>query len=167
MKARVAFATAVALILATVIPLIARATSTSTITIVMAGPAVSVDITVEPAGWQISGVSLNSSYARDFTLTNTGTVDVETSIAGTDAVGSGYEWKLDTSPGQNQYEIQYEIDGPSGDGNVTLAPDAFIDRLREGAARDFSLTVRTPTGGGVPVAGEAVEATVTIRAVER
>jgi hypothetical protein len=166
MKARVTFAAALAFVLVTVVPLIARAT-TSTITIVMTGPAISVDISVEPTGWQISGVRLNSSYARSFTLTNTGTVEVETSIVGTNAEGSGYEWLLDTSPGQNRYEVEYDVEGPGQDGNVTLEATDFIERLTEGQSRDFSLTVKTPTAGDVPAAGEALEATVSISAVAR
>ena len=167
MKARVTFAAALALMLVAVVPLLVRAASTSAITIVMTGPAISVDISVEPTEWEISGVRLNSSYARSFTLTNTGSVDVATSIAGTDAEGSGYEWVLDTSPGQNRYEIEYDVEGQGRDGNVTPEPAGFIEKLTDGESRDFSLTVKTPTTGDVPAAGEALEATVSIRAVAR
>jgi hypothetical protein len=109
--------------LAVAIPLVARANNDATITITMSGPAVAIDIEVEPAEWAIESVQLNSSYAKDFTLVNRGSVKVDTTIAGTDAEGFGYRWRLRTFSGNNTYEIEYNIEGFGG----TTEQEFFAD----------------------------------------
>ena len=153
-------------VLALSIPIVALANNEATITITMSGPAVAIDIEVEPAEWEIESVQLNTSYIKDFTLINRGSVSVDTTIAGTDAEGSGYRWRLRTLPGNNIYEIEYDIEGIGGTGNVTTAPTDFVQDLGEDQSKDFSLTVKTPTSGDSPGGGEAVQAIVTIHAVQ-
>ncbi len=157
---------ALAAVLAVAIPIMAQAASDATITITMSGPAVAINIEVEPAEWAIESVQLNSSYAKNFTLVNHGSVKVDTTIAGTDAEGSGYRWRLRTLPGNNMYEIEYDVEGPGGTGNVTTTPADFVQDLEEGESRDFSLTVKTPSSGDSPGGGEAIQAIVTIHAVQ-
>lgn len=161
-------AAAIALVLAAAVPAIVHATDdTATVTITMTGPAIAVDISAAPTGWEIRGVRLNASFSNSFTLSNVGSVTVDTTVAGTDATGPGFEWTLDTEPGDNQYEIEYDIDGPGGQGNVTTDPDDFVDGLAAGQSIDFGLTVKTPSAGDIPLGNESMQATVTIRAIER
>lgn len=153
-------------IIALSIPIVALAGSDATITITMSGPAVAIDIEVTPEEWQIEAVDLNSSYLKDFTLVNRGSVRVDTTIMGTDAEGAGYRWRLGTSPGNNRYEIEYDIGGAGGTGNVTTTPTDFVQNLNKNQSKRFSLTVKTPTSGDLPGAGESIEATVAIHAVQ-
>ena len=153
-------------VLAVAIPITVQAANNATITITMSGPTVAIDIEVEPAEWAIDSVQLNSSYTKDFTLVNHSSVRVDTTIAGTDAEGSGYRWRLRGFPGNNAYEIEYDIEGFGGDGNVTTTPTDFVQDLEEGQSKDFSLTVKTPSSGDSPGGGEALQATVTIHAVQ-
>jgi hypothetical protein len=153
-------------VLAVAIPITVRAANDATITITMSGPAVAIDIEVEPAEWTIDSVRLNSSYTKDFTLVNHSSVRIDTTIAGTDAEGSGYRWRLRAFPGNNAYEIEYDIEGFGGDGNVTTTPTDFAQDLEEGQSKNFSLTVKTPSSGDSPRGGEALQATVTIHAVQ-
>ncbi len=153
-------------LLAVAIPFVVRAANDATITITMSGPAVAIDIQVEPAEWEIESVQLNSSYTKDFTLLNRGSVRVDTTILGTDAEGTGYRWRLRTSPGNNTYEIEYDIDGFGGIGNVTTTPADFVQNLEKNHSMDFSLTVKTPTSGDSPGGGESIQAIVTIHAVQ-
>lgn len=166
MKAKGLLLLALAAVIALSIPIVASAGSDATITITMSGPAVAIDIEVTPAEWQIDSVTLNSSYLKDFKLINRGSVKVDTTIVGTNAEGSGYRWWLSTSPGRNQYEIEYAIEGFGGAGNVTTSPTDFVQDLNKNQSKRFSLTVKTPTSGDAPGAGESIEATVTIHAVQ-
>ena len=152
--------------LAVALPMVALAHDDATITITMSGPAVAIGIEVEPAEWTIESVQLNSSYIKDFTLINLGSVRVDTTIAGTNAGGSGYRWILRAFPGDNMYEIEYDIEGSEGTGNVTTIPSDFMQDLEGGQSKKFSLTVKTPTSGDSPGGGEAVQAIVTIHAVQ-
>jgi hypothetical protein len=153
-------------VLAVAIPIAARAANDATITITMSGPTVAIDIEVEPAEWSIESVQLNSSYTKDFTLVNHSSVRIDTTIAGTDAEGSGYRWRLRGFPGNNAYEIEYDIEGFGGDGNVTTTPTDFVQNLEQDQSKNFSLTVRTPSSGDSPGGGEALQAIVTIHAVQ-
>jgi len=155
-----------AAVLAVAIPLVALANDDATITITMSGPAVAIDIEVEPAEWAIESVQLNSSYAKDFRLVNHGSVRVDTTIVGTDAEGSGYRWRLRAFSGNNMYEIEYDIEGFGGTGNVTMIPTDFVLDLEGGQSKNFSLTVKTPSSGDSPGGGEAIQAIVTIHAVQ-
>ena len=149
---------------------IAYAASNATITIKMAGPAVVidiVDISAAPASWEIKPVQLNSSYSKAFTLTNSGNVRVDTTIVGTDASGFGYHWVLDDHADNNQYIIEYDVEGETGTYNVVTTQADFVQNLAEGQSNNFLLTVKTPTSGDLPGAGEAMQATVTIHAVKR
>ena len=157
---------ALAAVIVLSIPIVALAGSDATITITMSGPAVAIDIEVTPDEWQIDPVELNSSYLKDFTLINRGSVKVDTTIMGTNAEGTGYRWWLGTFPGYNQYEIEYDIEGAGGTGNVATAPTDFVQDLSKNQSKRFSLTVKTPTSGDSPGAGESIEATVTIHAVQ-
>lgn len=148
---------------------IAHAASNATITITMAGPAVVidiVDISAAPASWEIKPVQLNSSYSKAFTLTNSGNVRVDTTIVGTDASGSGYHWVLDDHTGNNQYIIEYNVEGQTGTYNVITTPVDFVQNLAVEQSKNFLLTVKTPTAGELPEAGEAMQATITIHAVK-
>jgi len=165
-KAKGLLLTALVAVIALSIPIVALAGSDATITITMSGPAVAIDIEVTPAEWQIDAVELNSSYLKDFTLVNRGSVKVDTTIMGINAEGSGYRWRLGTSPGNNQYEIEYDIEGAGGTGNVTTTPADFVQDLNKNQSKRFSLTVKTPTSGDLPGAGESVQAIVTIHAVQ-
>ena len=166
MKAKGLLLTALVALIALSIPIVALAGSDATITITMSGPAVAIDIEVTPAEWQIESVELNSSYLKDFTLVNRGSVKVDTTIMGTNAEGSGYRWWLGTFPSYNQYEIEYDVEGTGGTGNVTTNPTDFVQDLGKNQSKRFSLTVKTPTSGDSPGAGESIEATVTIHAVQ-
>ncbi|HEY32150.1 MAG TPA: hypothetical protein G4O10_03480 [Dehalococcoidia bacterium] len=157
---------ATAAVIALSIPIVALAGSNASITITMSGPSVAIDIEVTPAEWQIEAVGLNSSYLKDFTLVNRGSVRVDTTIMGTNAEGTGYRWELGTFPGYNQYEIEYDIEGFGGTGNVTTTPTSFVQDLNKNQSERFSLTVKTPTSGSSPGAGESIQATVTIHAVQ-
>jgi len=165
-KAKGLLLAALATIIALSIPIVALAGSSATITITMSGPSVAIDIEVTPTDWQISPVALNSSYLKDFTLVNRGSVKVDTTIMGTNAEGSGYEWWLSLFPGYNQYEIEYDIEGDGGTGNVTTIPTNFVQDLTKNHSRRFSLTVKTPTDGDAPGMGQSIQATVTIHAVQ-
>ncbi|UCB42399.1 MAG: hypothetical protein JSV77_08015 [Dehalococcoidales bacterium] len=166
MKVKGLLLTALAAMIALSIPIVALAGSDATITITMSGPSVAIDIEVTPAEWQIEAVELNSSYLKDFTLVNRGSVRVDTTIMGTNAEGNGYRWWLSTFPGNNMYEIEYDIEGFGGMGNVTTIPTEFVQDLYKNQSQHFSLTVKTPTSGGSPGAGESIQATVTIHAVQ-
>ncbi|HEY41509.1 MAG TPA: hypothetical protein G4O18_06580 [Dehalococcoidia bacterium] len=152
--------------LAVAVPIAAQAANDATITITMSGPTVAIDIEVEPAEWSIESVQLNSSYTKDFTLVNHSSVRVDTTIAGTDAEGSGHRWRLRGFPSNNAYEIEYDIEGPGGDGNITTTPTDFVQDLAQDQSKNFSLTVKTPSSGDSPGGGEALQATVTIHAVQ-
>ena len=166
MKVKALLLTALAALIALSIPIVALADDDATITITMSGPAVAIDIEVTPAEWQIEAVELNSSYLKDFTLVNRGSVRVDTTIMGTNAEGAGYRWRLGTYPGYNQYEIEYDIEGAGGMGNVTTTLTDFVQNLNRNQSERFSLTVKTPTSGDSPGAGESIQATVTIHAVQ-
>ena len=157
---------ALAAVLAVAIPIVARANNDTTISFTMSGPAVAIDIEVEPAEWAIESVQINSSYAKNFTLVNRGSVKVDTTIAGTDAEGSGYRWQLGTFPGNNIYEIEYNIEGFGVTGNITTIPTSFVQDLKKDHSKNFSLTVKTPSSGDSPGGGEAIQAIVTIHAVQ-
>ena len=166
MKIKVFLPVALATMLAVALPIVALADNDATITITMSGPAVAIDIEVEPAEWAIESVQLNSSYAKDFTLVNRGSVKIDTTIVGTDAEGSGYRWRLRAFPGNNMYEIEYDIEGFGGTGNVTMIPTDFVQDLEEGHSKNFSLTVKTPSSGDSPGGGETIQAIVTIHVVQ-
>ena len=166
MKAKGFLFVALAAVIALSISIAALANDNATITINMSGPAVAIDIQVEPATWDIESVQLNSSYAKDFTLANRGSIRVDTTIVGTDAEGAGYHWSLGSLPGDNTYEIEYDIEGMGGTGNVITTPTDFVQNLRSDQSARFSLTIKTPSAGGAPGAGEAMRATVTIHAVQ-
>jgi hypothetical protein len=153
-------------VLAAAVPVAARAGSDATITITMSGPSVAINIKVEPTEWEIDSVQLNSSYAKDFTLINCGSVRVDTTIVGTNAEGSGYSWQLGTVPGNNVYEIEYDIEGYGGTGNVTRTATSFVQDLQTNHSKEFSLTLKTPSSGDSPGGGESIQATVTIHAVQ-
>ena len=166
MKIKGLLPVALAAVLAVAIPIVVRAANDATITITMSGPVVAINIEAEPAEWAIESVQLNSSYAKNFTLVNRGSVKVDTTIAGTDAEGSGYRWQLGVFPGNNIYEIEYDIEGFGGMGNVTTTPTSFVQDLQKNHDKHFSLTVKTPSSGDSPGGGEAIQAIVTIHAVQ-
>jgi len=170
MKARVIESVLLVTVIMVLNIAIAYAAEDTTITIKMAGPAVVidiVDISAGPVSWEIKPVQLNSSYSKAITLTNNGNVIVDTTIVGTDASGSGYHWALNDHTGNNQYIIEYDVEGQAGTYNVFTAPVDFVQRLEEEQSKNFLLTVKTPTAGDVPGADEMMQATVTIHAVER
>jgi len=166
MKAKRLLPVALAAVVALSIVPVVLADEEATITITMSGPAVAIDIEVAPTEWEIRPVELNSSYTRDFTLSNTGSVEVDTTIVGTDAEGDGYRWRLSMSPGHNSYEIEFDIEGPVGPGNVSKTPTDFVTGLEEDDSKRFALTVKTPSSGDSPGGGETLQATVTIHAVQ-
>ena len=119
---------------------IAYAASDATITITMSGPTVVigvVDISAAPATWEIKPVNLNSSYSKAFTQTNNGNVRVDTTIVGTDASGSGYHWVLADHAADNQYAIEYTVEGQVGTFNIVTTPVDFVQNLDEGQSRNF------------------------------
>ena len=169
MKARVIASMLLVTVLVVLNIAIAYAASDAAITITMSGPAVIidiVDISAAPASWEIKPVQLNSSYSKAFTLTNSGNVIVDTTIVGTDASGSGYHWVLNDNTGNNQYIIEYDVEGQAGTNNVVTTPVDFVQNLAEEQSKNFLLTVKTPTAGDLPGAGEAMQATITIHAVK-
>ena len=58
------------------------------------------------------------------------------------------------------------VEGQTGTGNILTTPVDFIEDMQEAQIKNFLLNVKTPTSGGVPGAGESMQATVTIHAVE-
>jgi len=148
---------------------ITYAATDATITITMSGPTAIiidvVDISAAPATWGIKPVNLNSSYSKVFTLSNNGNVRVDTTIVGTDASGSGYHWVLADYAADNQYAIEYTVEGQVGIFNVVTTPVDFVQNLDEGQSRNFLLLLRTPASGDIPGEGGAMQATVTIQAV--
>ena len=147
----------------------AYAATDATITITMSGPAIIieiVDISAAPPTWEIKPVNLNSSYSKAFTLTNNGNVRVDTTIVGTDASGSGYHWVLSDNTTNNQYEIEYTLEGQIGTFNVMTTPVAFIQDLNQGQSKNFLLNLKTPMTGDIPGVSESMQATVTIQAVK-
>jgi len=168
MKARViASMLLVAIIVALNIGMVYAATD-ATITITMSGPAVIIDIvaiSAAPATWEIKPVNLNTSYSKAFTLTNNGNVRVDTTIVGTDASGSGYQWVLADYADNNQYAIEYTAEGKVGTFNVVTTPVDFIEDLDEGQSTNFLLILKTPTTGDIPGINGTMQATVTIQAV--
>lgn len=147
---------------------ITYAATDTTITITMSGPTVVidvVDISAAPATWGIKPVNPNSSYSKAFTLTNNGNVRVDTTIVGTDASGSGYHWVLADHAADNQYAIEYTVEGQVGTFNVVTTPVDFVQNLDEGQSRNFLLVLRAPASGDILGVGGAMQATVTIQAV--
>ena len=53
-----------------------------------------------------------------------------------------------------------------GTGNVTTTPTSFVQDLKKDHSKHFSLTVKTPSSGDSPGGGEAIQAIVTIHAVQ-
>ena len=169
MKARIFLSVLLIAVLLVTNVLTAFAAEDATITITMAGPAVVVDIvdiSAAPPSWEIKPVGLNSSYSKAFTLTNGGNVRVDTTIVGTDASGAGYHWVLNDYAGNNQYVIEYVVEGQTGTGKIVTTPVNFIQDLQAEKSKNFLLTVKTPTAGDLPGAGQAMQATVTIHAVK-
>ena len=168
MKARILLSVVLAAMLVVSIPVKAFAVGAddAQITIVMSGQGIAIDVSVLPATLQIQPVELNSSYCGGFTLTNNGSVGIDTTIVGTNATGDGYNWTLSTSPGNNVYAIEYNISEPGGQGNIITTPTDFVKGLRPDKSKNFKLTVKTPTSGNCPGLGESVQATVTIQAIQ-
>lgn len=151
------------------VPVLA-ADENATITITMEGPAVSIGIGVNSGTWTIPAVEANSTYSQTFTLTNNSNVTVDTTIKGTNATGSEYKWVLvnyaDTWPQSGAYAIVWSVEESEGSVVAFEARD-FIQNLPAGNSQNFNLTIHTPPEGGVfPAAGESLQATVTISAVQ-
>lgn len=168
MKAGIAGSLA-AIILASIFCLPALADDSEVITITMTGVN-EISISLDKTEWPIGNVASDTEYMTSppiewCTLANTGNVDVNTSIVGTDAKWvddpAAYEWTL-SSDGTNDehiYGLWFRISGdttrgPYGDGYVPITrtqsefwpySSGSGSSLTPGAYKQFGLSLLSPT----------------------
>ncbi len=97
-------------LLATATPTYGGPTDTIDVTLV---PGASANITVTPPTWNGAGASIGqtgTSGTTEFTLDNSGTVQVDVTIKATNTT----TWNLDTSTGHNKFRLQWFQQGSQG-----------------------------------------------------
>jgi hypothetical protein len=110
-----------------------------------ATPGANADITVTPNVWDVEGASLGMhgvSNTSDFTIENTGLVQVDVTINATDSSA----WSLGSSPSHNQFRLQY---GLGGDVNYVFAAGTTTQKVYQ--YWESNMTKRAETGdyGGI------------------
>jgi hypothetical protein len=151
---------ALAIILALAPCLSALAVDNSTVTITMLTDKY-VEITLEPAEWNIGDVEPNGPYVTSptwCTMTNEGNCVVNIYIKGEDASwvgGSGYEWTLssDNTTAVKKYALWYHIAYDSADSYTSITKidtqmrktnGAAIQLIGNGDQKQFGLKLVTP-----------------------
>jgi len=105
-------------------------------------PSAEANITVEPGTWDGGGANIgeNASTATNaFWLNNTGLIQVDVTISASNTSA----WHPGTSPGHNQFQLQYGI--VSSWTNITEAPLSFINNLAWDEYQQFGLKLYMPT----------------------
>jgi hypothetical protein len=162
-KAKILAMVFLAALVMTVTPALA-AGDTTTLTISVQGPEISMNLGVSPAEWQVQAPSLNATHnSPTYTLTNNGNVLVDTTIVGTDAIGSKGQWELYDMPSSDRFTLSWTA--TSGSGVISKIPTEFLQNIPAVQSMDFSLQLRTPASG-YKAAGDTLQVTVTIKAVQ-
>jgi len=176
---------ALTIILALIPCLSALAADNSTVTITMLTDKY-VEITLEPAEWDIGDVESNTPYVTNATwctITNEGNCVVDIYIKGEDAVWvdnpSAYTWKLSSTEnnGKGVYALWYHIAYDSADSYTLIttidthmkkANGEVLQLIGNGAQKEFGLKLLTPladTETGHFWGGREMKTTITISAV--
>lgn len=150
---------------------VALAADTGTIGITAEGQEVA--ITVSPTTWDVGIVAPGDPAVESgldhFTLTNTGNVNVDTTISGTDLTGGGgTDWTLsDTATsGADTYGLNAGLSGGSYDIVVKKAApyNTVVAGLAPGGTQAFGLQFLVPTSITTTMVEKS--GTITIAAVE-
>ena len=176
-----------AIILALIPCLPALAADTGTVTITMTGID-EISITLEPTEWPLGDVSPDTEYSTSppidwCTLTNTGTVSVDTFIEGEDArwyedgTGKNYYWTLSNTNESNvgdavrghKYMLWFRAHGDTDRGYVLITeeenefwPPNGGSSISAGDYKQFGLKLLTPT---FFYGNREMKSTITISAV--
>ena len=161
------------------LPALAAGDNTATVTITMTGVN-ELSITLEPTEWPIGDVASDTEYETIppiewCTLTNTGNVNVDTSIVGEDAKWvdnpGAYKWTLssDGTNGEHIYGLWFRISGDTQRGYTLITktesefwPYSDHPPLEPEKYKQFGLRLLTPT---VFHGGKEMKTTITISAV--
>jgi len=162
-KAKILAMVFLAALVMTVTPALAAGDAT-TLAISIQGPEISMNLEVSLAEWSIQAPSLSATHnSPTYTLTNNGNVLVDTTIVGTDAIGTYGMWELKDMPSSDYFTLSWTA--TSGSGVISKSQTAFLQDIPAGQSKDFSLQLRTPTSG-YKAAGDTLQVTVTIKAVQ-
>ena len=116
-------------------------------------------IAVTPAQWDIGTTTIGSyNYSTSenyFNLTNNGTVSLNIQIKAINATNSSTlaQWNLTSTPGYNNYSLQYNKSGDVSWTNINLTYDTFVTNLGIGSWQTFDLNIfmATPSSKSDPM----------------
>jgi hypothetical protein len=168
---------ALALVLIPAGSALAAPSTTGTVSITMTGGSLAITVydkgTSNPATWNPTERILNdtkyttTSADQEFTLTNAGTVTVDTTIIGADMSGPP-AWTL-SDTGDNTgstYGLWYKKFGGADTVIQRTTALTFVAPLAEAGLQDFGLSMLTPADGAAVVNGTVYTTQVTITAVQ-
>jgi len=113
-KAKILAMVFLAALVMTVTPALA-AGDTTTLTISVQGPEISMNLGVSPAEWQVQAPSFNATHnSPTYTLTNNGNVLVNTTIVGTNAIGTYGMWELSNTLSSGYFTLSWTATSSSG-----------------------------------------------------
>lgn len=125
-------------------------------------------INVTPAQWDIGTTTIgNYNYSTSdfyFNLTNEGTVSLNIQINASNATNAttGASWNLTSTPGFNNYSLQYNKSGGFSWTNINQTYDTFVTNLAVSGWQTFDLNIFMAT---TATNGDPLSLTVTFRSV--
>jgi len=125
-------------------------------------------IDVVPAQWDIGSTTVgNNNYSTSdfyFNLSNNGTTTLNIQIKASNATNTttGAQWELNSTPGYDNYSLQYNKSGSGTWTNINLTYDTFVTNLAVDAWQTFDLNIFMAT---ISTRSDPLSLTVTFRSV--
>ncbi|MCK5458462.1 MAG: hypothetical protein KAI20_01105, partial [Thermoplasmatales archaeon] len=125
-------------------------------------------IEITPSQWDIGTTTIGSNnYSTSgyyFNLTNNGTVILNIQIKASNATNAttGASWNLTSTPGFDNYSLQYNKSGGFSWTNINQTYDTFVTKLAVSSWQTFDLNIFMAT---TATNGDPLSITVTFRSV--
>jgi hypothetical protein len=129
---------------------------------------INTTISINPNNWDIGSTTVgNYNYSTTgfyFNFTNNGTVILNVQIKASNATNSttGAEWNLSSSPGLDNYSLQYNKSGIGIWTNINQTYDTFIINLGVGSWQTFDLNILMAT---TSTKSDPLTVTITFRSI--
>jgi hypothetical protein len=123
---------------------------------------------VEPPQWDIGATTVgNFNYSTSgfyFNLSNNGTASLNIQIKASNATNSttGAQWLLNSTPGYDNYTLQYNKSGGGTWTNINLTYDTFVTNLNVDSWHTFDLNIFMAT---ISTRSDPLSITITFRSV--
>lgn len=109
-----------------------------------------ISISVTPSQWNLGNILIgdsNTSTGYYFNLTNDGNVPINVQIKASNAtnITTGAKWNLTTTPGYNNFTLQYIKSGGGSWTTTNITYDIFVTNLDEDSWQTFDLKITYAT----------------------